>query len=77
MTEIKQFGDILTLQETAEYLKLSRPTIYLYVRKGKLPARKMGNKWRFSREALNKFLDQIPERKGKGDTGTPPSPPGE
>jgi len=75
MSETKQFGEILTLQETAEYLKLSRPTIYLYVRAGKLPAKKLGNRWRFSKEALKKFMEQVPEKQGKGDAG-PPLPTG-
>ena len=65
MAENKQFGDVLTLAETADYLKMSRPTIYLYVRQGKLPAKKLGNRWRFSREALQRFLDEMPEASKK------------
>jgi len=56
MEELKQFGDILTLQEAAEYMKLSVYTIYIYARKGKIPAKKLGNRWRFSRISLEEFI---------------------
>ena len=76
MAEKKEFGDILTLRETAEYLQMSIPTIYLYVRKGKLPAKKMGNRWRFSKEALQRFLDEFPQKKVKAEIPGDTPPPG-
>jgi excisionase family DNA binding protein len=67
MSEKKDFGEILTLQETAEFLQLSRATVYSYAQKGKLPGVKMGNKWRFSKKKLEDIIytGQGIKRQGK------------
>ncbi len=56
MNENRQFREVLNLRETAEYLRICEATVYSYVKQGKLPGRKMGNKWRFSKQALDRFL---------------------
>jgi len=60
MGKEKSFDDIMTLAETAVYLKLSKNTVYQYAQKGKLPAFKVGTpkhgKWRFSRKAVEEFI---------------------
>jgi excisionase family DNA binding protein len=58
MDESRQFGEVLNLQETAEYLRVCEATVYSYAKQGKLPGRKMGNKWRFSKKALDRFLEK-------------------
>lgn len=52
MNEIK----VYTLDEVAEILKVSRRTLYAYVKEGKLPAVKMGKYWRVSQENLRAFV---------------------
>jgi len=32
------FGEIMTLEETAKYLKIGKSTLYKMARKGKIPA---------------------------------------
>ena len=54
MTEIKLY----TPEETAQLLKVTRRSIYTYLKSGKLEAVKIGNGWRISQEALEKFLSQ-------------------
>jgi len=58
MEKNRQFGEVLNLRETAEYLRVCEATVYPYAKKGKLPGRKMGNKWRFSKQALDRFLEK-------------------
>ncbi|MDX9798292.1 MAG: helix-turn-helix domain-containing protein [Bacteroidales bacterium] len=58
MEENRQFGEVLNLRETAEYLRVCEATVYSYAKNGKLPGRKMGNKWRFSKQALDRFLEK-------------------
>lgn len=43
---------ILTLQEVAVYLKLTKKTAYRLAAEGKLPGFKAGGAWRFKRENL-------------------------
>lgn len=56
--------DVLTLEETAKYLKIAKPTLYRLLEDGKIPAFKVGNQWRFTKELIDKWLwDQLPKTK--------------
>ena len=46
-------GEIMTIEELAEYLKVSKSTLYKLVQNGGLPAQKIGKQWRFSKSAAN------------------------
>jgi excisionase family DNA binding protein len=48
--------EILTIQETAEFLQLSKRSVYKLLREGKIPGRKILNKWRFEKENLRRWL---------------------
>ena len=48
--------DIMTVDEVAEYLKVSKKSIYRLVKSGKLPAKKVLNKWRFRRELIQEWI---------------------
>lgn len=52
MADIKVF----TLDEVADILKVTKRTLYNYVKDGKLPAVKMGKYWRVSQESLQAFI---------------------
>ena len=43
---------VYTLDEVAEVLKITRRTLYTYVKEGKLKAVKIGREWRVSETAL-------------------------
>jgi excisionase family DNA binding protein len=49
---------ILTLQEVAEYLKLTEKTAYRLAADGKLPGFKVGGAWRFKREDLEAWIEE-------------------
>jgi excisionase family DNA binding protein len=51
---------VMTVTEVAEFLKLGESTIYRLAQTNKLPARKVGGVWRFSREALDEWLAHKP-----------------
>lgn len=52
MADIK----VYTLDEVADILKVTRRTLYTYVKEGKLPAVKMGKYWRVPQESLQSFI---------------------
>ena len=59
---------IMTLEETAKYLKIGKSTLYKMAREGKIPAVKIANQWRFRKEDIDKWLEdirKIPFSKGK------------
>ena len=48
--------NILTVPEIAEYLKVSRTTVWRWCNEGKLPAFKAGRGWRVHRSELEKMV---------------------
>lgn len=53
--------NILTVQEVATYLKVSRSTVWRWCNQGKLLAFKAGHGWRVPREAVERFVKYIPQ----------------
>ena len=47
---------VYTLQEVADILKVTRRTVYSYVKDGSLKARKIGREWRVTSESLQEFI---------------------
>lgn len=50
-------GDILTLREAADFLKLSERTVWEMIQNEHLPARKLGAQWRLSRSQLMAHIE--------------------
>jgi excisionase family DNA binding protein len=48
---------IFTITELAEYLKISRSTLYKLAQEGKLPGNKVGKHWRFRKQAVDRWLE--------------------
>lgn len=51
--------EVLTLQEVADFLKVSPMTVYRRIDDGQLKAFKLGKAWRIRREDLDAFIDQL------------------
>ena len=51
---------VLTIDELAEYLKISKSTLYKLAQDGLLPGQKVGRHWRFHREAIDRWLQTQP-----------------
>ena len=63
--------DIMDVKEASEYLKIKQPTLYKYVNEGIVPGFKVGNLWRFTKTALDRWIEekmQVPQ-KDKEDRG--------
>jgi len=46
----------MTLEEVAQYLKVSKDSIYRLAQRGEIPASKIGNLWRFNREEIDVWM---------------------
>jgi excisionase family DNA binding protein len=55
MTEIKEVMDI---RAASGYLGVSTGTLYKYVSEGKIPAFKMGNRWRCKKTVLDHWMEK-------------------
>lgn len=54
---------IMTLEEVAEYLRLTPQTIYTWAQEKKIPAVKLGKEWRFRQSLIDKwFNDHLDEK---------------
>ncbi|MGO9265991.1 MAG: helix-turn-helix domain-containing protein [Candidatus Binataceae bacterium] len=50
--------NVMTLEEVANYLRVHPSTIYRLVKRGKLPAFKVGSDWRFNLESIDHWRSQ-------------------
>jgi excisionase family DNA binding protein len=53
-----QGGSIFTIEELAEYLKISKSTLYKLAQGGSIPGQKVGKHWRFHKDAVDLWLRQ-------------------
>lgn len=58
--------DIMTMDELAEYLKISKSTLYKLTQEQKLPGQKIGKRWRFHKDAVDEWLKTAPKSKPAG-----------
>jgi excisionase family DNA binding protein len=49
-------NDIFTIEEAADFLRISKRSVYRMLKVGKIPARKVMHKWRFEREQLREWI---------------------
>lgn len=59
-------GEILTLKQVAEFLKVTERTIYRLATAKKIPAFKVGGTWRFSKAEITEWIQQQ-SKGGKAD----------
>ena len=47
----------MTVKDVAKYLQLSTDQIYRLAQQGKIPASKVGARWRFKRERIDEWVE--------------------
>ncbi len=50
--------EILSAKEAARYLRIALPTFYRYIREERIPATKIGGRWKFKRSILEAWLEK-------------------
>ena len=56
MSQVQITHDVLTLQEAADYLRVSEELIGRLAEDAVIPARRVGSEWRFLKYGLNEWL---------------------
>lgn len=51
-------SELLTIDDLCSYLKVSRRTIYEWLKQHKLPALKIVGQWRFRRDTIDSWIEQ-------------------
>jgi excisionase family DNA binding protein len=54
--------EVMTLREASEYLGISPDTLYKYLSEKSIPAFKLGNRWRFKKDLLDRWMERKIER---------------
>ncbi|MBM3804200.1 MAG: helix-turn-helix domain-containing protein [Acidimicrobiia bacterium] len=47
----------MNIREASQYLGISPDTLYKYVAMERIPAFKLGNRWRFKKTVLNEWME--------------------
>ena len=68
--------EVMTLREASQYLGISPDTLYKYLGEDKIPAFKLGNRWRFKKDLLDRWMESKSER-GGGTRSTVGARPGQ
>lgn len=58
----KMIDAVMTIDDLAQYLKLSTSTLYKLCAEGKVPGRKVGRHWRFHKAVIDRWLGDRPAR---------------
>lgn len=63
--KIESTPEVMSISQASYYLGISQDTLYRYASERYLPAFKMGNRWRFKKSALDKWMEKEIEKAGK------------
>ena len=50
--------EVMNIRQAAQYLGVSPDTLYKYVGEQKIPAFKLGNRWRFKKSKLDQWMEE-------------------
>src|SRR6266536_6098298 len=49
--------EVMNIRQASQYLGVSPDTLYKYVNEQKIPAFKLGNRWRFKKSRLDQWME--------------------
>ena len=50
--------EVMNIRQASQYLGVSPDTLYKYVNEQKIPAFKLGNRWRFKKTRLDQWMEE-------------------
>ena len=53
---MERLKEVMTLREASQYLGISPDTLYKYLGEKSIPAFKLGNRWRFKKDLLDRWM---------------------
>lgn len=54
--DVKEFGDILTVEELMDYLSIGRTTAYKLLQSGKIKTLRIGKVYRISKNSIDEYV---------------------
>jgi excisionase family DNA binding protein len=59
---MERLKEVMTLREASQYLGITPDTLYKYLGERSIPAFKLGNRWRFKKDLLDRWMERKIER---------------
>ena len=56
-TIMAEAPEVMNIRQASTYLGVSPDTLYKYVSEGKIPAFKLGNRWKFKKALLDRWME--------------------
>jgi excisionase family DNA binding protein len=50
--------EVMNIRQASQYLGISPDTLYKYVTEERIPAFKLGNRWKFKKTILDQWMEQ-------------------
>lgn len=57
-----EIREVMAIGQAAQYLGVGSDTLYKYASEQKLPAFKLGNRWRFKKSLLDRWMEEASDR---------------
>ena len=57
-SEMTDSREVMNIRQASQYLGVSADTLYKYVGEQKIPAFKLGNRWRFKKSKLDQWMEE-------------------
>lgn len=58
VSSMAESPEVMNIKQASQYLGVSPDTLYKYVAEEKIPAFKLGNRWRFKKTILDAWMEQ-------------------
>jgi excisionase family DNA binding protein len=63
--------EVMNIRQASQYLGVSPDTLYKYVGEQKIPAFKLGNRWRFKKSKLDQWMEEKSSQMESGSKHKP------
>jgi excisionase family DNA binding protein len=58
LEDMAESPEVMNIRQASQYLGVSPDTLYKYVYEEKIPAFKLGNRWKFKKTILDQWMEQ-------------------
>jgi excisionase family DNA binding protein len=58
ITTMLESREVMNIREASDYLGVSRDTLYRYIYEDRIPAFKLGNRWKFKKTLLDRWMEK-------------------
>jgi excisionase family DNA binding protein len=58
ITAMLESREVMNIRQASVYLGVSRDTLYRYIYEDRIPAFKLGNRWKFKKTVLDRWIEK-------------------